>query len=80
MVNWQIQLNPLKTPSSQELDVVGSTTQKRSEVAEVINEVSKQFSSTFNPPVNQSNWSIENHSKCYKQLSDLKLAGVLKEE
>ena len=61
----------------------GSSTQKRSEVAEAISEVAKQFSCTFNPPVDQSNRSIENRSKCYKQLgelNDLKLAGVLTEE
>ena len=61
----------------------GGTSQKKSEVAEALSEVAKQISCTFNPPSNQSNRSIENRSKCYKQLSelnDLKVAGVLTED
>ena len=61
----------------------GSTTQKNSDVAEALPEVAKQISCTLNPPADQSNRSIENHSKCYKQLSELNslnVAGVLTEE
>ena len=61
----------------------GGTTQKKSEVAEALSEVAKQISCTFNTPSSQSNRSIEDRSKCYKQLSelnDLKLAGVLTED
>ena len=64
----------------------GSTTQKKtqSDVSEVLTEIAKHISGTFNPPSNSgSNQSIDNRSKCYKQLSelnDLKLAGVLTEE
>ena len=56
---------------------------KKSEVAEALSEVAKQISCTFNTPSSQSNCSIEDRSKCYKQLSelnDLKLAGVLTED
>ena len=58
----------------------GGTTQKKSEVAEALSEVAKQISCTSNAPSSQSNRSIEDRSKCYKQLSELKLAGVLTED
>ena len=56
------------------------TTQKKSKVAQALSKAAKQISCTFNTPSNQSNCSIEVHSKYYRQLSklnDLKLAGVL---
>ena len=57
-----------------------SSTQKKSEVAEAIAEVAKQL---FNPKPPSGQSSIENHSRCYSQLSELnnlKVAGVLTEE
>ena len=82
MVNWPVQPNPFKALCSQEQDVVVAPHKRNLRLLK-LSEVAKQIFCTLNPPVDQSNRSIENRSKCYKQLSernDLKVAGVLTEE